>query len=417
MKSLSNHINEHFIIESQTTQILEAAKDDKRISDIISKANGNDGKALQLSKSMATKITSVSKAEARAEAAYSVGRTDIGEVFANRAKELGSTEDMKNVEQIVSPEEEEFNKRDLYWDLEKSKISKAKIQKMTDDQFASLYVGKSLVLSTNANWYALYINNDLKKEYDENDKIAGKTSSSKSYDSTAFGRTFAIITDITDEYANIAAISLKHFGIWNSFLLKAISDSRGKQKIHISKIKEFAAYAASDKTGMMAVLEDQDMTFKKLFGSKLSDLISDYRRAEFMRNRMYEIFRQTDKYVKSYDKKVNITKSSNMIIRGEGGGTAYAVFSGGKGYQIRYGEHRYESYTSWYGEEIKSVDYTVNDFVGRSQYHLTNGANYSNISKEDAQELLNIMPKLIELYQDANKKANRFASEIGSEYN
>lgn len=95
-----------FLHYHDTTYLTESAKDDMRINDIITKANGNKAKENQLAQTMATKITGLEKAEARYNAAVDIlgVESDIARIFAKRAQELGS----KN----IKPEEkEEFGKQ------------------------------------------------------------------------------------------------------------------------------------------------------------------------------------------------------------------------------------------------------------------------------------------------------------------
>lgn len=72
--------------------LAEAAKDDMRINDIITKAKGDKNKENQLAKNMADKITSLEKVEARYNAAVDILGidSDIAQIFAKKAKELGS---------------------------------------------------------------------------------------------------------------------------------------------------------------------------------------------------------------------------------------------------------------------------------------------------------------------------------------
>lgn len=104
-KILINEANA-FLHYHDNKYITEGAKDEMRINDIISKSHGNKAKENQLAQIMATRITGLEKAEARYNAAVDILgiESDIAQIFAKRAQELGS----KN----IKPEEkEEFGKQ------------------------------------------------------------------------------------------------------------------------------------------------------------------------------------------------------------------------------------------------------------------------------------------------------------------
>jgi hypothetical protein len=67
-------------------------EDSKRISDIITKANGSGVKELQLAQTMANKITGYEKAIARAEAAIDLKKYEIAQIFAIKAAALPKTD-------------------------------------------------------------------------------------------------------------------------------------------------------------------------------------------------------------------------------------------------------------------------------------------------------------------------------------
>lgn len=79
------------IIREEIVKILEDAKDDMRINDIVKKAAG-DGPAMEkLARTMASRITDAFKAARRAQAAEEIIGKDSGvaKIFQKRAKELG----------------------------------------------------------------------------------------------------------------------------------------------------------------------------------------------------------------------------------------------------------------------------------------------------------------------------------------
>ncbi len=73
--------------------LTESAKDEMRINDIITKAKGDKNKEKQLAQNMADKITGIEKIEARYNAAVDILGIDseIAQIFAKKAKELGSS--------------------------------------------------------------------------------------------------------------------------------------------------------------------------------------------------------------------------------------------------------------------------------------------------------------------------------------
>ena len=85
---MENELNETI------SQLLEYDnKDVIRIKDFFKKSKGSDEKVLQLARTMANKITKVSKAIDRAEAAESIlgkDENEIAMIFWSRAKELGA---------------------------------------------------------------------------------------------------------------------------------------------------------------------------------------------------------------------------------------------------------------------------------------------------------------------------------------
>lgn len=68
----------------------EFKKNYDRVSDIITKSNGDKDTQVKLSKIQANRITDEAKAINRAIAAKEAGNNDIFEVFFYRAYELGS---------------------------------------------------------------------------------------------------------------------------------------------------------------------------------------------------------------------------------------------------------------------------------------------------------------------------------------
>jgi hypothetical protein len=79
------------IIREEIVKILEDAKDDMRINDIIKKAAGDQIAMEKLAKTMASRITDSFKAARRAQAAEKIIGKDNGvaKIFQKRAKELG----------------------------------------------------------------------------------------------------------------------------------------------------------------------------------------------------------------------------------------------------------------------------------------------------------------------------------------
>lgn len=80
------------IIEEQRVQrIVEAAKDDMRINDMLKKAAGDDEKLNRLARNMAKSIKDGQKAAARGKAAEEIIGKDsmVAKIFNGRAKELG----------------------------------------------------------------------------------------------------------------------------------------------------------------------------------------------------------------------------------------------------------------------------------------------------------------------------------------
>jgi len=67
-------------------------EDSKKISDIITKANGSGVKELQLAQTMANAIKGYEKAVARAEAAINLSKYEIAQVFAIKAAALPKTD-------------------------------------------------------------------------------------------------------------------------------------------------------------------------------------------------------------------------------------------------------------------------------------------------------------------------------------
>lgn len=91
MENLIKEANE-FLNYHANNYISEAAKDEMRINDIIAKAKGDKNKEKQLAINMADKITGIEKIEARYNAAVDILGidSDIAQIFAKKAKELGS---------------------------------------------------------------------------------------------------------------------------------------------------------------------------------------------------------------------------------------------------------------------------------------------------------------------------------------
>jgi hypothetical protein len=87
---------ENLLLEKQTASLL--LKHDRRIEDILRKANGDMTKALTLANTQANRITDAEKAHYRGLAAEKSTDTDnkeilvkLAEIFKNKAKELGYT--------------------------------------------------------------------------------------------------------------------------------------------------------------------------------------------------------------------------------------------------------------------------------------------------------------------------------------
>jgi hypothetical protein len=77
---------EQFLIEKNPFEV--TSKDDMRINDIIRKSAGDNTKAHALARTMASRITDHYKAVRRAKAAQSAGRSDLAQIFNDRAKEI-----------------------------------------------------------------------------------------------------------------------------------------------------------------------------------------------------------------------------------------------------------------------------------------------------------------------------------------
>jgi len=74
----------------ETVNEYHSAKDDLRIKDIISKADGSEEKELSLATTMANSIKDVEKCLGRAEAAKDSGKYEIAKIFLDKAKLLGA---------------------------------------------------------------------------------------------------------------------------------------------------------------------------------------------------------------------------------------------------------------------------------------------------------------------------------------
>jgi len=89
---------ENFLNESSSFALSESFssytsyKDGERISDIIKKANGSAAKELQLAQTMANAIKGYEKAIARADAATSMKRFELAQIFLDKAKALPKTD-------------------------------------------------------------------------------------------------------------------------------------------------------------------------------------------------------------------------------------------------------------------------------------------------------------------------------------
>lgn len=83
------------IIKEEIIKILEDAKDDMRINDIIKKAGGDLPSMEKLARTMASRITDAFKAARRAQAAEKIIGKDIdpkgiiAKIFQQKAKQLG----------------------------------------------------------------------------------------------------------------------------------------------------------------------------------------------------------------------------------------------------------------------------------------------------------------------------------------
>ena len=79
------------IIKEEIIKILEDAKDDMRINDIVKKASGDIPSMEKLAKTMASRITDSFKAARRAQAAEKIiGKgSSVAKIFQKRAEELG----------------------------------------------------------------------------------------------------------------------------------------------------------------------------------------------------------------------------------------------------------------------------------------------------------------------------------------
>jgi hypothetical protein len=93
IKEYEEYLYENYIINFVNE--MATAKDLKRISDIISKAGGNEGKAVQLATQMANSIKDKAKALQRYEAALEIVGKDhpVTQVFANLAASMGHNVD------------------------------------------------------------------------------------------------------------------------------------------------------------------------------------------------------------------------------------------------------------------------------------------------------------------------------------
>lgn len=93
IKEYEEYLYEKYIINFVNE--MATAKDLKRISDIISKSGGNDGKAVQLATQMANSIKDKTKALQRYEAALEIVGKDhpVTQVFANLAATMGHNVD------------------------------------------------------------------------------------------------------------------------------------------------------------------------------------------------------------------------------------------------------------------------------------------------------------------------------------
>lgn len=404
MKSIVEHLSLHSDVSHML--INEDAKDDKRIADIIAKSNGDNSKAMNLSKVMANKITSVSKAEARAEAAYSVDRSDLGDIFANRAKELGSTKFLDKTPE-VSIKEETVNKTDLYTQLEPSTISKAKMNKLTNDQFAALYANKSLVIKTTADYGKIFSNNNIENPTDD---IIAKTYNPNGRNMNEIRLVLVLVRNITEEFAEITAVNISSYLIYASTNLSALTSSSWK-KIDIGRIRSLVNFAGTDKNSLFSVVEDQNIEFYKLFGFSLKPIVSKYLKAEMMLLRIKKIF---DKHYQdfSYDdsrKSKTITKSSDMIVKAEGDGTTFAAITGGKAVTIGYDQYDYASYAEYYGgNDIQLNRSTVSLFDKYSRYSLMKTTQYCYVTKDEAEECQKLMQECIPLFKEAKEALKPF---------
>jgi hypothetical protein len=77
---------EELVAEKNPAEI--ELKDEMRINDIIRKSGGDRSKAEALARTMASRITDRYKALRRSKAAYSLGHSNLAQIFSDRTKEL-----------------------------------------------------------------------------------------------------------------------------------------------------------------------------------------------------------------------------------------------------------------------------------------------------------------------------------------
>ncbi len=93
LHTFDNFLVETSVFDDSLNEAFYATYQDKdRISDIVKKANGSGVKELQLAQTMAKLIKSYEKAVGRAEAAISMGKYEIAQIFATKAAELPKTD-------------------------------------------------------------------------------------------------------------------------------------------------------------------------------------------------------------------------------------------------------------------------------------------------------------------------------------
>ena len=83
---LEDYAMTHLLAEKSPAEV--ELKDEMRINDIIRKSGGDRSKAEALARTMASRITDRYKALRRSKAAYSLGHSNLAQIFSDRTKEL-----------------------------------------------------------------------------------------------------------------------------------------------------------------------------------------------------------------------------------------------------------------------------------------------------------------------------------------